>query len=87
VFKRDPGFVGLVTDSEGNPIKGVKVQIYGPDGKLLATVYTDKDGWYFYNYKYTGKAATFTIKLPEYNKTATVTIKSNSLTKTDFIIP
>ena len=87
VFKCDPGFVGLITDSEGNPIEGVKVQIYGPDGKLLATVYTDKDGWYFYNYKYTGKAATFTIKLPEYNKTATVTIKSNSLTKTDFIIP
>jgi hypothetical protein len=87
VFKRDPGFVGLITDSEGNPIEGVKVQIYGPDGKLLATVYTDKDGWYFYNYKYTGKAASFTIKLPEYNKTATVTIKSNSLTKTDFIIP
>jgi uncharacterized repeat protein (TIGR02543 family) len=87
VFKCDPGFVGLITDSEGNPIEGVKVQIYGPDGKLLATVYTDKDGWYFYNYKYTGKAASFTIKLPEYNKTATVTIKSNSLTKTDFIIP
>lgn len=86
VFKRDPGFVGLITDSEGNPIAGVKVQIYGPDGKLLATVYTDKDGWYFYNYKYTGKAATFTIKLPEYDKTATVTIKSNSLTKTDFTI-
>ncbi|MEM2294046.1 MAG: hypothetical protein QXX41_12295 [Nitrososphaerota archaeon] len=61
VFKRDPGFAGIVTDSEGNPSAGVEVKIYGPDGKLLATVETDEDGWYFFNYKHTGKAATYTI--------------------------
>jgi hypothetical protein len=87
VFKRDPGFVGQVTDSEGAPVEGVKVTIYDPSNKLIATVYTDKDGWYFYNYKYTGKAATFTIKLPEYNLKTSVTIKSNSMTVTNFIVP
>jgi hypothetical protein len=87
VFKRDPGFAGQVTESEGAPVAGVEVQIYGPDGKLLATVYTDRDGWYFYNYKYTGKAATFTIKLPEYNIVAEQTIKSNSMTITNFVVP
>jgi hypothetical protein len=86
VFKRDPGFAGIVTDSEGAPVAGVKVQIYGPDGKLLATVYTDKDGWYFYNYKYTGKAATFTIKLPEYNLKQSVTLKANSFVVVNFTI-
>ena len=50
VFKRDPGFLGIVMNGEGAPVAGVKVQIYGPDGKLLAKVYTDEDGWYFYNY-------------------------------------
>ena len=53
---------------------------------MLATVYTDNDGWYLYNYKYTGKAATFTIKLPAYNLNASVTIKSDSMTVTNFII-
>ena len=57
VFKRDPGFVGLVTNSEGAPVANVKVQIYGPTGTLLGTVYTDNDGWYFYNYKYQRKSS------------------------------
>jgi hypothetical protein len=86
VFKRDPGFAGLVTDSQGNPVKGVKVQIYGPDGTLLATVYTDEDGWYFYSYKYTGKAATFTVKLPDKGQSKSVTVKANALVEVDFQI-
>jgi hypothetical protein len=86
VFKRDPGFVGLVAQADGTPVPNVAVKIYGPDGKLLTTVYTDKDGWYFYNYKYTGKAATFTIKLPAYSKSTSVTIKSNSMTLTNFVL-
>ncbi len=87
VFKCDPGFAGIVTDAIGNPIKGVKVQIYGPDDKLIATVYTDQDGWYMYNYKHTGKAATFTIKLPDYNQQKSVTLKANSFVVVNFTIP
>jgi len=86
VFKHDPGFGGLVLDSNGNPVKGVKVQIYDPSGKLLATVYADEDGWYMYNYKHTGKAATYTIKLPDYNLQQSVTLKANSFAVANFQI-
>ena len=86
VFKRDPGFAGMVTDSQGNPRANVKVQIYGPDGKLLATVYTDADGYYVYTFKPTGKAATYTVKLPDYKQTKSVTVKANSLVEVNFVI-
>jgi hypothetical protein len=87
VFKRDPGFVGLVTDSFGNPVKDVQVEIWGPTGTKLGAVSTDKDGWYAYNYKYTGKASTFSLKLPAYNMKQSVIMKSNTLIKTDFTLP
>jgi hypothetical protein len=32
----------------------------------MGTVYTDEDGWHMWQYKWTGKAATFTVTLPEY---------------------
>jgi len=86
LLKNDPSFAGIVTDNSGNPVQGVKVQIYGPDGKLLATVYTDEDGWYMYNYKHTGKAANFTIKLPDYKQSKTVTLKANSFVVVNFTI-
>jgi 5-hydroxyisourate hydrolase-like protein (transthyretin family) len=76
----------MVTDSQGNPRANVKVQIYGPDGRLLATVYTDVDGYYSYAYKATGKAATYTLKLPSYNQTKSVTVKANSLVEVNFVI-
>jgi hypothetical protein len=87
VFKRDPGFAGLVTDTAGNPCEGVKVEIYGPNGALLATVHTDKDGWYFYTYKHTGKTATFTIKLPDYNLQQSALLKANSVVVLNFELP
>jgi hypothetical protein len=87
VFKHDPGFAGLVTNGEGDPVSGVKVQIYNSANKLLATVYTDQDGFYFYNYKHTGKAATFTLKLPDYSLVKSVTLKANGLVAVDFQIP
>ena len=86
VFKRDPGFAGIVTDSSGNPISGVEVQIYSPTGSLLATVYTDEDGFYSYHYKHTGKAATFTIELPDYGTQQSVTLKANSFVVVNFQI-
>ena len=87
VFKHDPGIGGLVLDVNGNPLKGIKVQIYDPTGKLLATVYTDEDGWYMYNYKHTGKAATYTIELPDYSLQQSVTLKANSFVVVNFQIP
>jgi hypothetical protein len=59
-FKKDPGFAGVVTDMNGNPVAGVKVQIYDPNGKLLATVSTDSNGSYSCACKYTGGSAFFT---------------------------
>jgi len=77
VFKRDPGVAGLVVDQHGTPVANVKVEIYDGTGKKLTTQYTDVDGFYSYYYKYTGKAATFTVKLPDYNQQKPVTLKSN----------
>ena len=45
VFKRDPGFAGMINDGNQNPAADVKVKVYKPDGKLITTVFTDQDGW------------------------------------------
>jgi len=76
VFKRDPGIGGLVLE-EGSydPVANVMVQIYDSSRRRLATVYTDQDGWYMWQYKYTGKPATFNVKLPDYRLTQSVTLK------------
>lgn len=87
IFKHDPGFAGIVTDASGTPVAGVKVEIRGPTGALLATVYTDEDGFYFFYYKYTGKAATFTVKLPSYGKSQSVTVKPNTVVQVNFTLP
>jgi hypothetical protein len=87
VLKRDPGFMGLVTDTEGNPCEGVTVVIYGPDGTLLATVATNNDGWYCYDYKHTGKATSFIIKLPDYNLLQPALLKANKFVVVNFQIP
>ena len=88
VFKRDPGFAGLVTRvSTGNPVPDVKVEIYDPTDKLLATVYTNGDGYYMYQYKYTGKRLTYTVKLPDYGLATQVTLKSNGFAIVNFEVP
>jgi hypothetical protein len=84
VFKRDPGIGGLVLKSDGTPVPNVKVVVTG-DGKT-ATVYTDADGWYSYQYKYTGKATTFTVALPAYGKSQSVTMKSNNFLVVSFTV-
>ena len=84
VFKRDPGFAGMINDGNQNPAADVKVEVYKPDGKLITTVFTDQDGLYMYQYKHPGTAAIYTIKLPVYGQEKTVTLKSNQLVTVDF---
>ncbi|MGE3521427.1 MAG: DUF4215 domain-containing protein [Candidatus Dadabacteria bacterium] len=76
VFKRAPGIGGLVLEADGDPAANVKVQIY-QGTKLMKTVYTDDDGWYMWQFKYTGKATTFTVTLPDYGLSKNLTLKSN----------
>ena len=40
-----------------------------------------------WQYKYTGKAATFTVKLPKYNLLQPVTLKSNGFLVVNFTVP
>ncbi len=87
-FKRDPGIGGLVLENgTDEPLRNVKVQIYDSKNKRLATVYTDKDGWYMWQYKYTGRPATFTVKLPDHDIAQCVTMKSNRFLVVDFAVP
>jgi len=88
VFKRDPGIAGLVRNANTDPVPNVQVKIYDSSNKLQVTVYTDQDGWYMWQYKYTGKAAPFTVKLPAYNNLAqSVTLKSNAFVVVNFSVP
>jgi len=91
VFKHDPGIGGLVRDGTGtgagNPVSGVDVRITSSDPKrpVNVIVTTDQDGWYMWQYKYTGKAATFTVSLPGYpGATQSVTLKSNGYVIVNF---
>ncbi len=86
VFKKDPGFAGVVTDSTENPIANAKVKIYDPSGNLLAIVYTDLNGVYLYQYKYTGSKVYFTITATVTNvsQTATVLLQANKLVLQNF---
>jgi hypothetical protein len=93
-FKKNPGIGGMMlTKSSDNPVKNIPVQIFsGTDtssrGKILATMTTDVDGWAFYSYKWTGKAATFTLK-PQYTgiPVQTLTLKANGFVWTTFLVP
>jgi len=86
LFKKDPGIGGLVLNTNGDPVKKAKVQIY-LGTSLKATVYTDEDGWYLWSYKWTGKAATFIVNLPVYNLSQTVTLKANGFLVVSFTVP
>ena len=87
-FKRFAGFMGFVTSGvTGDPVSDVTVQIYNPTGDLLATVLTDADGFYYYEYKHKAKSATYTIKLPDYSVQQSVTIKANGFAVVNFSVP
>ncbi|MGH9199551.1 MAG: hypothetical protein ACRD1T_27950, partial [Acidimicrobiia bacterium] len=87
IFKKNPGIGGsTLQNATANPAKNVKVLIY-QGTKLMGTVYTDEDGWYMWQYKYTGKPATFTVKLPNYGLSTSATLKSNGFIVVDFTVP
>jgi hypothetical protein len=87
VFKKDPGIAGLVQFKNTEaPVAGATVQIYQGTKQLMATVSTDDDGWFMWQYKYTGKPTTFTVKLPQYNLTQSLTLKSNALVVMSILI-
>ena len=87
VFKKDPGIGGLVLRAgTGDPIPNVVVDIY-QGNKKVGSVLTDEDGWYMWVFKYTGKATTFTVKLPAYNLTGDYTLKSNGYGIINFNVP
>ncbi len=77
--RRTQGCGSALTSQSDDPFKGAQVYLYGPDGKLKGTATTDEDGWYFFSYKHTGKAVTFTIKIIANGKTMTktLTLKAN----------
>ena len=50
-------------------------------------MYTDADGWYMWQYKYTGKPTTFTVKLPAYDLSQSVIMKSNKFLIVNFTVP
>jgi hypothetical protein len=87
VFKHDPGIGGLVLDTDGSPVAKVNVKVLNSSGSVVGNVSTDADGWYMWAYKYTGKASTFTVKLPAYGLSQSVTMKSNAFLIVDFTVP
>ena len=98
VFKKLPGVGGLAgtqyTTSDGivgtAPKGGCKAVLKDSKGLVLATGQTDADGWYFCEYKWTGKATIVYLTLTPPGgqpKTQAVTLKSNGFVQADFICP
>jgi hypothetical protein len=86
-FKKNPGIGGkgnkTLTD---DPVAAnTKVVITDANKKVVATVYTDEDGWYMWSYKYTGKAATFNITMSGITKS--ITLKANGYAEVNFTLP
>jgi len=77
VFKRDPGFVGVVLNAENDePLAGVTVEFWN-GSTLIGTDTTDENGYYSYNYVHKGKQTTYTTKLPAYNLQQSGPMKSH----------
>jgi hypothetical protein len=85
VFYKDPGFIGVITNSAGTPISGVSVKI-SIGGSMKVVVYTDQNGVYQYQYTYSGPKTTYTITATYGTATKTVTgsLTTKSLITADF---
>lgn len=78
-FKADPGFAGIVTDKNGNPIAGAKVVVTF-NGKTY-TAYSDSTGYWSVVYKYTGSPTSWKVTVTYNGVTLTYSgmINSNKL--------
>jgi uncharacterized repeat protein (TIGR01451 family) len=88
IFKNDPGFVGIVTVNSES-VEGASIQIHDSTGALVGETLTDENGYYFFYYKHTGKAAVYsvTVTSPETGIiTFEVTLKSNKFVWVPFEI-
>jgi hypothetical protein len=83
-FKKDPGIAGLVQNTDGTPVPNMQVLILDSNGKTVATLTTDSDGVYAWQYKYTGKPTTYTVSVPAYKLQQSVTFKSNNFVIVNF---
>jgi hypothetical protein len=84
-FKKIPGFGGLVTDSDGDPVEGATAVIT-LDGASLGEATTDGDGWYMFVYKHTGKRAGYTVELQGYGLSESGTLKANKFAEVNFVV-
>jgi len=88
VFKRDPGIAGLVLHSgTGDPVAGTNVRIFNAKGALVANLWTDSDGWYMWTFKFSGKTVTYTVKVPAFSLSQTITMTSKQFVLVNFWVP
>ncbi len=85
-FKKNPGVGGLSEFVNGDAVKGATVKIY-QGNKLMATVTSDEDGWFMWQYKWTGKRVTFSVDLTwgQYHRIQNVVLKANGFIEVDFL--
>jgi hypothetical protein len=83
-FKKNPGVNGMITKITGDPKTNVRVEFYGANNKLIGSTNSDADGFYMFAYKHTGKAATYTIKVPSLGLQKSVTLKANGFALANF---
>jgi len=82
VFKKIPGFGGIVVDGSDQPIEGATVTITGPG--VYTPVSTDADGFYYLYYKHKGKDATFTVGCS--GQLVPVVMKANRFVEVNFVV-
>src|SRR3989304_6253610 len=85
-FKKLHGAVGLVLDESELPIEDTTVEFYKGNVKL-GSIKTDENGYFYIDYKHTGKATPFTIKVPEYTLVYTEEMKANKFILHIFTVP
>ncbi len=86
-FKKPAGFMGFASNQSDNPINGAKILIYNGANRLVGTIYTDADGYYYLAYKHKAKLAYYTVKLVEYGAQRTVPVQANGFAVVDFMVP
>jgi hypothetical protein len=84
-FKKNPGSAGTATQKDtGNPKAGVRVELRNPTGTVVQNSVTDSDGFFMMNYKHTGKAAVYKVKLPDFAVEQSITLKANGFVIVNF---